>query len=181
MSTEPPGPPAFETEPIREADPRSGFRSGKHSLDDYLARHAFTNHQRGIGAAYTLRRRSSDPTEWPELLGYYTLSMAVITSDQAAATLRERFPRYPIPVALIGRLAVDQRARGAGLGSLLLGDAIRRVLAVAEHIGCIGVIVDAIDADAESFYAHHGFVSLDPTTSPQRMFLSIDTARAAVA
>jgi GNAT superfamily N-acetyltransferase len=181
MSTAPPSAPLFDTEAIRDTDAQSGFHSGKHSLDDYLARHAFANHQRGIGATHVLRRRTDDPAGWPDLLGYYTLSMGAVTSEQAAGALQERFPRYPIPVALIGRLAVDQRARGAGIGALLLGDAVRRVLAVADHIGCIGIIVDALDTDAESFYAHFGFAVLEPTPYPRRMFLPIETARASLA
>ena len=70
MTADPGAAPLFDTEAMRDADAQSGFRSGKHSLDDYLARHALANHQRGIGVTYVLRRRADDPGEWPDLLGY---------------------------------------------------------------------------------------------------------------
>src|SRR5262245_44057028 len=107
--------PKYVTTPIEEADAKSGFSCGKHVLDDYFARHALANDRRGIGRAFVLRRAESDPPELPVVLGFYTLSMASAESAQVAVAITERLPRYPIPVALIGRLAVDGRAQGRRL------------------------------------------------------------------
>lgn len=171
----------YLTAPIDEADVASGFSCGNHPLDDYFARHALANDRRGIGRAFVWRRAPSDPPELPSVLGFYTLSMAHAESAQVAAALEERLPRYPMPVALIGRLAVDTRAQGWRLGEKLLADALRRVVDAAKMVGCTGVVVDAKDEGAEKFYAKYDFVTVASETWPHRMFLSIGTARAAFA
>src|SRR5258708_24447299 len=107
---------AYKTSRIEDADAKSGFSCGKHALDDYFARHALGNDRAGIGRAYVLRRATGDPPDLPSILGFYTLSMAVAESAQLAAALQAKLPKYPMPVALIGRLAVDQRATHRGLG-----------------------------------------------------------------
>ena len=84
-----------------------------------------------------------------------------------------------MPVALIGRLAVDERARGRHLGEALILDALQRAVAAAEIIACLGGIVDAKDAAAEGFYAHYDFVTVDDSSWPRRMFLPLEVARVA--
>lgn len=84
-----------------------------------------------------------------------------------------------MPVALIGRLAVDQRAQGRRLGETLLLDALHRVVDAARLLACLGIIVDAKDADAATFYSKYDFVALTEDGWPRRMFLHIATARAA--
>lgn len=172
----------YATERITKADAASGFRCGKHALDDYFARHAFKNDEAGVGRAYVLRRGADDDVNLPVVFGFYTLSMAAVASEQATAALRQKLPKYPMPVALIGRLAVDERARGGGrrLGERLLLDALRRVIDAADLLGCIGVIVDAKDADGEGFYTKYDFVVVTEEW-PKRMFLAIGTARDALA
>lgn len=103
----------YLTELIRPGDAKADFTCGKHALDDYFARHAAANDAAGIGRAYVLRRTaaSDDPT-LPEILGFYTLSMAHVESSVVAGVIEKKLPRYPMPVALIGRLAIDKRAQG---------------------------------------------------------------------
>ncbi len=165
----------YATESITESDTRSGFRSGVHALDDYLARHAVGNTTQGIGKTFVLRGTGEEPA----VLGYYTLSMAELKADNLADVLKMRLPRYPLPVALIGRLAVHQDAQGRGVGAQLLGDALRRVVDAAAHIGCVGVIVDAKDAKAEAFYRKFAFTALADNGWPRRMFLPIKVLLAA--
>jgi hypothetical protein len=74
------GGPLYVTMQIEPDDAGSGFSCGKHSLDDYLKRHAVRNDRAGIGRAYVLRRAEDDPPELPHVLGFYTLSMAVAES-----------------------------------------------------------------------------------------------------
>jgi hypothetical protein len=173
--------PSYVTAPIEEADVKSGFSCGKHPLDDYFARHALANDRRGIGRAFVLRRRSSDEAMLPPVLGFYTLSMATAESAQIAAVLKEKLPRYPTPVASIGRLAVDTRAQDRRLGEKLLVDALHRVVDAASIVGCTGIIVDAKDEGAEKFYAKYDFVTVAAEGWPHRMFLPIATARDAFA
>jgi GNAT superfamily N-acetyltransferase len=117
----------------------------------------------------------------PGVLGFYTLSMAVIGSADVAPHLTGRLPKYPLPVALIGRLAVDERAQGRRIGERLLIDAMQRVVDAADLVGCVGIIVDAKDADAESFYAKYDLVALETEGWPRRMFVPLATVRAALA
>jgi ribosomal protein S18 acetylase RimI-like enzyme len=163
--------------PISAADVKAGFRSGVHALDDYLRRHAFANDRAGISRCFVLRPDVPEPVQ---IAGYYTLSMAAVQADALRAALRDRLPRYPLPVALIGRLAVDERCRGRRFGEWLVVDALTRVAAVTETLGCVGVIVDAKDEGAERFYWKYDFVSIEEEAWPRRMFLPIATARAAI-
>lgn len=107
----------YVTTPIEPADARSGFSCGKHSLDDYFRRHAVANDGIGIGRAYVMRRGPNDPAHLPPVLGFYTLSMATAESAQITAALQKKLPKYPMPVALIGRLARDHRAQGLRAGA----------------------------------------------------------------
>ena len=103
---------------------------------------------------------------------------AAADSAHVSTVLQKKLPNYPMPVALIGRLAVDQRGQGRRLGERLLMDALRRVVDASTLVGCTGVIVDAKDDDAERFYAKYDFVRVPGDTGPRRMFLPIATARA---
>lgn len=105
------------------------------------------------------------------------MSMADVEASDIAAALGSSLPRYPLPVALIGRLAVDKRAQGRGIGEALLVDALRNVLDAANLVGCMGVVVDAKDERAEAFYARYGFAPLATGPWPRRMFLPITTVR----
>lgn len=172
--------PSWLTRRIGPADPACGFRCGKYPLDDYFRRHALPNDQGNIGRAYVLDAAADDVAAGlPAVLGFYTLSMATVVSADVRSVLATKLPRYPMPVALIGRLAVDERARGRRLGETLLLDALHRVVTAAGIIGCLGVIVDAKDEDAERFYEKYDFVTVDASTWPRRMFLPIDIAQAA--
>ncbi len=165
---------------VTRADVDSGFRSGVHALDDYFRRHALPNDEAGIGRAYVLRRSDADDPALPAVLGFYTLSMALVVAAEVEASLGRRLPKYPMPVALIGRLAVDERARGRRIGEALLLDALRRVAEASEILGCVGVIVDAKDAAAEGFYTRYGFVLVEAASWPRRMFLPIATVHDAL-
>lgn len=185
----------YITTAIEPDDVVSEFSCGKHSLDDYFKRHALANHLAGISRAYVLRRASSDvlargtpmgrvggprSPRSPRVLGFYTLSMALVESAQAAPVLAMKLPKYPMPVALIGRLAVDDRERGQRVGESLLIDALRRIVDAASVVGCIGIIVDAKDEDAERFYTKYDFVTVTDDRWPRRMFLALETAKTAL-
>jgi predicted GNAT family N-acyltransferase len=67
---------------------------------------------------------------------------------------------YPIPVALIGRLAVHTTVRGTGFGSILVADACSKVAQASAVLAVAGIVVDANDETAASFCTHFGFVAL---------------------
>src|SRR5471030_540768 len=79
------------------------------------------------------------------------LSMSLVEVRSLPRKLRSDVPAHPLPVALVGRLAVDQRAQGRGIGGTLLTDALLRVAEVADQVGCYGVTVDAKDESAMAF------------------------------
>ena len=167
----------FITEPIEAGHDATGFGSGVPALDAFLKHHALTNDRRGLGRTF-VRRRRPDEDGLPSIVGFYTLCMADIDSSSVPA---RGLPRYPTPVALIGRLAVDHRAQGRGLGADLLVDALARVMGVEATIGCFGCVVDAKSVDAARFYERFGFVPIGEAGVPRRMFMAMKTIRSAAA
>jgi hypothetical protein len=171
----------FETVPLAPEDAKSGFDCGKAPLNEYLARYAGQNQRAGVSRTWVLRRQSTQ-SALPPVLGYYTLTLAAITSeDLPSVSARKKMPRYPLPVALIGRLARDGRAPGLRLGERLLVDAHARALAVSDQAGCIGVVVDAKDAEAERFYLRYGYERLTSAGGtekwPVRLYIAMETVR----
>jgi predicted GNAT family N-acyltransferase len=105
-----------------------------------------------------------------KVAGYYTLAAAGIPLAELPPDLAKRLPRYPsVPVARLGRLAVDQAYRGRKLGGALLWDAVQRSL--RSEIAVFALVVDAKDAEAEGFYRHHGFVSFG--SQPRQLVLPL--------
>jgi GNAT superfamily N-acetyltransferase len=85
--------------------------------------------------------------------------------------LAQKLPKHPIPVALIGRLAVTHPAQGCGIGKMLLIDAIKRTLSVGDQIAIYAMVVDAVNGNARGFYEQFGFVRLSDNSS--RLFLPL--------
>ena len=105
------------------------------------------------------------------VLGFHTLSSGSIKATDLPDEQARRLPRHPIPVALLGRLSVSRDSQGLGLGRLLLADAIKRTLAVADEIGIYALIVDAIDAPTKAFYGHFEFCPFEQASN--RLFLPL--------
>jgi len=159
----------FCTDLMRGDDAQTGFTCGVRALDDYFARHAWPNMTRGLGRTWVYRGdvEAGDPP----ILAFYTLSMAAADTPELRAHLGGRLPRYPVPVALLGRLGVHVQGRGRGTGLKVIRDAFRRIHAAAAQVGCAGVLVDAKDAGAAAWYGRLGFVDLGSADWPRPMFL----------
>src|SRR5947209_4727733 len=110
------------------------FSCGYSQLDEYLTRFAKTNHKKGIGKTFVLLIDST-------VVGYYTVSMGEIEFSSIPENLRTGLPKYPIPVARIGRLAVHSDFQGKGLGSHLLVDALKRIADASQTIAVYAVVV----------------------------------------
>jgi len=91
-----------------------------------------------------------------EVLGYYTISASSVSHEKAVPKLRRNSPD-PIPMALIGRFAIQRDLQGQGIGCALMRDAILRIFQASEMIGIKGILLHAIDENAKNFYAHPGF------------------------
>lgn len=130
---------------------RSGFDCGVEALNAYLKQYSGRHERKGMGRTYV----AVDEGE-ARILGYYTISSGAVAFD----TVPEKLPRHPIPVALIGRLAVDNDASGRGVGETLLIHALQSAQQVSEIVGLYAVIVDALNQQAKNFYIKYGFNEL---------------------
>lgn len=134
------------------------FSSGNHELDTWLREHA--SHASRMNIARTFVWAEVDN----RVVAYYALAAHQLMSDVLPRQASRGGPRQ-IPAVLIGKLALDQRLQGHGLGAALLADAAQRVVAATETVAARIVVVDAIDDQAALFYEHFGFVRTAPGTS----------------
>lgn len=153
---------AFEIAVLSAAHAREEFSSGVDALDRYFRDQATQDVRRRSSSCYVALHTQSG-----KVGGYYTLAAAgVPLTDLPEATIK-KLPRYPsVPVARIGRLAVDLAFRGQQLGAALLWDAAMR--AQRSEVGIFALVVDAKNDAAAAFYRHHGFV---PFGSQPRQFV----------
>lgn len=151
---------------------RESFDCGVDALNIFLKQHANQNQSKNMSKAYVaVVAVSADDRK--KIYGYYTLSAGHIALDQLPETLKAKLPKYPVPIALIGRLAVDKDYKGQGIGGFLLHDAFTNVLNIADKMGVFAVVVDAKNDDAKSFYGSYGFTELQD--SKLTLFLPITT------
>jgi GNAT superfamily N-acetyltransferase len=134
---------------------RTEFSCGEAVLDAYLKKYAGQNERLNVARHYVAVRAES-----PIVLGYYSLSAGSVEWEILPAEAGKKLPKYPVPVAHLGRLAVDRTAQGQRLGELLLLDALSRVVRLTEQIGIQAVEVVAATASAKRFYDKYGFLSL---------------------
>ena len=138
--------------PLGQRD-RAGFRCGVEALDRYFQSQVGQDVRRGLAACFVAEERDTG-----RIAGYYTLSAADVPVTALPADITRKLPRYPtVPVARVGRLAVDEAFRGCKLGSALLASAAGR--AAASDVAVFALIVDAKDEPAAAFYRHHRFIA----------------------
>ncbi|WP_348754992.1 GNAT family N-acetyltransferase [uncultured Aquincola sp.] len=141
----------FRLEPLAPGHARASFACGVAALDHYLAAQAGQDVRRRVSACYVALESVSGA-----VAGYYTLAACGVALTDLPADWAKRLPRYPsVPVARVGRLAIDQRFQGRQLGSALLADAAVR--AARSEVAVFALVVDAKDDRAARFYRHHGF------------------------
>lgn len=131
---------------------RSSFDCGVAELTTYLRQFARQNQVENVGRTWVALREDGQ-----DVIGFYTLTVASVSRDRFSAEETKRVPRYPIPVAHIGRLAVDLSARGQGLGEHLLLHALEQLLRVSNIVPIFAVEVRAKDERAAAFYERYGF------------------------
>ena len=155
----------FIIETLGPGHDRSGFSCGTEALDRYF-REQVTQDMRRRATACCVALEATGS----KIAGYYTLAAGGVPLAELPAALAKKLPRYPsVPVARLGRLAVDRAYRGRKLGSALLWDAIERSL--RSEIAVFALIVDAKDDPAEAFYRHHGFVAFG--SQPKQLVLPL--------
>jgi GNAT superfamily N-acetyltransferase len=156
--------------PILAEDETADFASGEPSLDEWLRRRALTNQAAGASRCFVTCRDG-------RVVGYYALATGSVQRITTSRRVGQGMPD-PVPVILLGRLAVDQKEQGHGLGSQLLRDAITRAVTAAEIVGVRAILVHALHDRARDFYVHYGFE--DSPTDPLHLYLLMKDARALI-
>jgi len=136
----------------------AAFDCGVADLDDWLKKRALANNKEGASRTYVV-------TDGQRVVGYYALAASGIAVTDAPGRFRRNMPN-PIPVALLGRLAVDRSQHGKGIGRAMFRDGAKRILHAADTLGIRGMIVHVISDDAHAFYLALGFdpSPLEPMT-----------------
>lgn len=157
------GPPV----PLAEAHQLDAFVSGVASLDDWLRRRARANQVSGASRTFVV-------AEDHRVVGYYALASGAIAVAGSVGRFRRNMPD-PIPVAVLGRLAIDRAWQGRGLGRALFRDCALRVAQAADTIGIRGIVVHAISEEARAFYLALGF---DPSPmEPMTLMVTLGDIR----
>lgn len=146
----------FKIRPLDKAGDTTFFDCKQAELDEYIRRYAAQDVKRNVARVFI----ATPEHDISRLAGFYTLSASSVSCSDLPVALAKTLPRYPVPVALIGRLAVDQQFQGQGLGAVLLADACRKVANASTSLAMVGIVVQAKDAAAASFYQHFGFKPL---------------------
>jgi GNAT superfamily N-acetyltransferase len=157
-------------EPLSAAHVLDGFDSGIASLDDWLRKRALANQASGASRTFVA-------CDAGRVVAYYALAASAIATESAPGELRRNTPD-PVPVVVLGRLAIARSHQGQGLGRSMFQDAAHRIVQTADTIGIRGMLVHAISEEAKAFYLQLG---LNPSPlEPMMLMLTIADLRAAL-
>ncbi len=145
-------------EPLNEDHLVDAFASGAATLDAWLKRKARANQASGASRTYVLCRGR-------RVVGFYALAAGSVSHDLSLRKLRQNMPD-PVPVVVLGRLAIDASEQGNGLGRAILRDAVLRITAAAHEVGIVAILVHALNDRAKAFYLGSGFseTAIEPMT-----------------
>lgn len=146
--------------PLADHHDLAEFRSSVAELDEWLRRRARANQAGGASRTFVV-------CEGSRVIAYYALASGAVRQPEAPGRFRRNMPD-PIPVAVLGRLAIDQSHQGRGIGRALVRDAGLRLVNAAEILGIRGVLVHAISDGARAFYEAVGFL---PSPSDPMMLM----------
>lgn len=148
---------------LTEAHDLNSFDCGNETLNEWLRRRALANQVSGASRTYVIGNDEA-------VVGYYCLASGALAAADAPGPIRRNMPD-PIPMAILGRLAIDRTRHGQGLGAALLQDAVLRTAQAAHIMGIRGLMVHAISDDAKAFYEHYGFTA--SPNHPMTLVLSL--------
>lgn len=159
-------PPGYRIEPLTSNHERAAFSCGVPELDYYIRQQAGQDLTRKLAAVFVLA------ADTQAIAGFYTLSARSLLASELPPEIGKKLPRYPLPVTLLGRMAVARSLQGQGLGEILLFDALDRASRGSHQVASWAVMVDA-KAAARDFYLNHNFLPLP--NQPERLFLQMKT------
>jgi len=156
------------TELLQKKHKRTDFDCGNELLNNYLKTQAGQDMKRKLAVCFVLTAVHS------EIQGYYTLSTNSIPLHSFSESIQRKLPKsYTSVLAiLLGRLAIDKKYQGKGIGKILLIDALKRSYETSKEIGSFAVVVDPIDEKAERFYEKYDFIKLPDSG---KMFIATGT------
>jgi GNAT superfamily N-acetyltransferase len=163
----------LQVEELKKHHNRKHFDCGDLALNSFLQVLARQQQDKGISKTFVLCD-SANPTT---ILAFFALAACEVVSDDLPLPLAKRYPTRA-PGAKLARLAVDRRQQRKGYGQILMVEAMRKALLVADHIGIIGFFVDAKNHASRVYYDQFGFISFP--NHPMEMFLPLTTMRQAI-
>lgn len=137
-------------EPLTARHDLSEFDSGEEPLNIWLRNKALQNQLSGASRVFVVCSNKN------KVMAYYALSTGIVHTYDSVGRFKRNMPT-DIPVILLGRLAVDNQAKGIGMGRALLKDAAIRVIQAADLVGIRGIVIHALSQEAKQFYQHVGF------------------------
>ncbi|MGR8998234.1 MAG: GNAT family N-acetyltransferase [Gammaproteobacteria bacterium] len=157
--------------PITPQHDVSGFNCGDPSLDHWLKKRALKNQSSGASRCFVVCNDN-------KVVGYYCLSAGAISHESSPKSMRRNMPD-PLPVILLGRLAIDRQFHNQGIGQALLRDAMLRAVNVAKDTGVFAILVHALSEPAKQFYLSRGFVQ--SPIQPMTLMMTLETIRSILA
>jgi GNAT superfamily N-acetyltransferase len=136
--------------PIAREHDTASFNCGVAPLNEYLRQYALLNHQNRSARTYVALRGD-------RIAGYYTLANGSVSRDEVPSRVARGLGRYPVPITLLARLAVDVSEKGKGLGRGLLKDAVLRAFQASDLVGSRAIATHAKDETARLFYQRFQF------------------------
>lgn len=156
-------------QPLAATHRLNDFACGEQVLDDWLKRRAMNNQLSGASRTFVVLDAEN------RVRGFYALAAGAVSLQQASSAVRRNMPD-PVPVMVLGRLAVDRRVQGGGLGAAMLQDAVGRAIAVARNAGVRALLVHALHEPARQFYMHYGFQ--ESPQNPMTLMLRLNAFKA---
>jgi len=154
-------------EPLNSSHLIDAFDCGEFVLDEWLRKRALGNQASGASRTFVV----TDPSGC--VMGYYALAAGAVAHETATSAVRRNMPD-PVPVLVLGRLAVDRQAQGMQLGAAMLQDAVKRAVGVSANAGIRALLVHALSDRAKQFYLHYGLQA--STLHPMTLMMRLPTA-----
>jgi predicted N-acetyltransferase YhbS len=152
--------------PLKDGHDTTSFDCGDPILDDWLKHTALKNESKGSSRTFVVCENDT-------VVGYYALATGSVERNDATGNVRRNMPE-PIPVMVLGRLAVDKKYQSQGIGRGMLKDAILRVIGVAKQAGIRAILVHAISDEAKLFYMRQGF--RESPTNDMTLMITLEEA-----
>ncbi len=153
---------------LQSGHERGQFDCGSEPLNVYLKHYALQNQKKGIVRNYVSCRGM-------RVVGYYSLAYGSVAQTGAPPAITKGIGKYPVPLMVLARLAVDLSEKGQGLGKALLKNAVLRTLQAADIAGLKAIFVQAKNSEAKEFYEKHGFIA--SPRDPLHLFFPLDPLR----